>query len=131
MSLYFVVQTKTLFMKSLNLTAKDVEKVKKAAALISSSLENHHTIVEVAKAVQLPEKRLKYAFKQLMGHGLYGYLQLQRMEKAKALMLEGEKIKHIVPKVGYANEANFSKAFKKVYKELPTQWRKGVLAKTG
>ncbi len=116
-------------MKTLNLTAKDVEKIKKAAALITNSLAHHYTILEVAREVQMPEKRLKYAFKQLMGMGLYAYLQRQRMERAKALMLEGEKIKHIVPKVGYANEANFSKAFKKVFKELPTQWRKGVLAK--
>lgn len=118
-------------MKSLQLTAQDVAKIEQAAALISSSLDKHYTIIEIAKAVQLPEKRLKYAFKQQMGQGLYGYLQRQRMEHAKALMLEGIKIKHIVPLVGYANEANFSKAFKKVFKELPTQWRKGILSKTG
>lgn len=118
-------------MKTINLTAKDVEKIKKAAALITHSLARHYTILEVAREVQMPEKRLKYAFKQLMGMGLYAYLQRQRMERAKALMLEGTKIKHIVPQVGYANEANFSKAFKKVFKELPTQWRKGVLAKAG
>ena len=107
----------------LNLTEKDFEKIRETAAFITTAWNKHYTIGELARKIGLPEKRLKYAFKQHYGMGVYSYLRVKRMEKAKAMMLEGEKIKHIVPVIGYHNEGNFSKAFRKVAGVSPTEWK--------
>jgi AraC-like DNA-binding protein len=118
-------------MTAFKLTEKDFEKVHQTAAIITASLATHYTIGELAQKIQMPEKKLKYTFKYVYGLGLYSYLKHKRIEKAKALMLAGEKIKDIIPRIGYTNEGNFSKAFRKVVKELPIAWKKNQLARTG
>lgn len=118
-------------MVSYTLTEKDLEKIHQTASIITTALEKHYTIGVLARKVGMPEKRLKYGFKHVYGMGLYSYLRFERMEKAKVLMLEGEKIKHIIPRIGYHNEGNFSKAFHKVVKEPPTVWKKAQLGRTG
>lgn len=107
---------------------KDIEKIHQTASIITASLEKHYTIGELARKVAMPEKKLKYAFKQVYGMGLYSYLRFKRMEKAKELMLAGEKLKHIIPCIGYCNQGNFSKAFRKVVKKQPIAWKKRRLA---
>ena len=118
-------------MKPLKLSDRDLVKMSQAVALITASLKEHYTIGTIAKKIEMPEKKLKYAFMQIHGVGVFTYLRHRRLEKAKALMLQGIKIKDIVPQVGYSNETNFSKAFRKVFKELPAEWRKRTLGKTG
>lgn len=61
--------------------------------------------------------------------GLYAYLRHVRMEKAKALLLEGKPIKVIVNIIGYDNESNFCKAFRQLYQESPAKWTKKELKK--
>lgn len=118
-------------MKPINLSDKDLAKIHQAAAIITTSLTVHYTIGTVAQKIAMPEKKLKYGFMQTYGVGVFTYLRHKRLEKGKALMLQGLRIKDIAPQVGYSNETNFSKAFRKVYKELPGEWKKGQLGKTG
>lgn len=118
-------------MEPLRLSDKDLEKINQAVALITASLTMHYTIGTIAKKISMPEKKLKYAFMQIHGVGVFTYLRHRRLEKAKELIMQGVKFKDIVPQIGYCNETNFSKAFRKVYKQLPTEWRNKQLGKTG
>jgi AraC-like DNA-binding protein len=114
-------------MRVLEITAVDVERAKHAALIMEQCPRSHFPISQMAQKVKLPEKRLKAVFKQLYGMGLYAYLRQQRMEKAKELLMEGKSIKVIIYAIGYENESNFCKAFRKVHHESPLQWRKNEL----
>jgi AraC-like DNA-binding protein len=114
----------------IRLKDKDMAKLAKAEALITRSLDKHYTIVEIARMIQMPEKRLKWAFKHTYGMGLYTYLKTQRLLRAKVLMLEKKRVQEIIQEIGYTCESNFSKAFQKTFKERPSKWRKSQLAKT-
>ncbi|WP_315815637.1 helix-turn-helix domain-containing protein [Paraflavitalea speifideaquila] len=56
--------------------------------------------------------------------GVYSYLRLKRMEKAKELMKTGMPTRLIVEQIGYCYDSNFTKAFRKVYNETPAGWKK-------
>lgn len=98
-------------------------RVREVALLMQHSLKSHRTIAQWAERVKLPEKRLKKAFKEVYGMGLYTYLRDQRMEKAKIMLLDDRPIKAIIAAVGYKSEGNFSKAFRKVTGVLPSEWK--------
>lgn len=110
-------------MKVFVLTEADITRVKQIALLIQHSLKSHLTIAQWADKVKLPEKRLKRAFKEVHGMGLYSYLRQLRMEKAKDMLREDKPIKAIISTIGYKNEGNFSKAFRKVTGVSPTAWK--------
>ena len=110
-------------MTVLVLTAVDIERMHQAAAMMRLSLKSHFTIPQWAKKLNFPEKRLKRAFKKVHGTGLYAYLRQARMEKAKLMLRKDEPIKAIILTIGYTNEGNFSKAFRKVAGESPSAWK--------
>ncbi|MBO9561838.1 MAG: helix-turn-helix transcriptional regulator [Niastella sp.] len=110
-------------MKGFVLTEADIERVKEVAWIMQQSLKSHYTIAQWADKVKLPEKRLKRAFKEVHGAGLYTYLRNLRMEKAKEMLREDKPIKVIILYVGYKNEGNFSKAFRKVTGQTPRSWK--------
>ncbi|NII25822.1 helix-turn-helix transcriptional regulator [Pseudoflavitalea sp. X16] len=113
----------------IEITRTDIERAHHAALIMEQSLKSHFTIAQLAEKVMLPEKRLKAVFKKLYGVGLYTYLRQLRMEKAKALLLEGKPIKVIIHVIGYENESNFCKAFRNAFKESPRTWRRKEMKK--
>lgn len=113
------------------LSDKDLAKLARAEALITRSLDKHYTIIQIARMVQMPEKKLKWGFKQTYGMGLFTYLKMHRLQRAKVLMQEKKPLDEIVQEIGYAHPANFSKAFRKMFKEPPSVWRRGQLGRTG
>lgn len=110
-------------MKVFELSEVDIARVNQVALLIQHSIKSHYTIAEWAEKVKLPEKRLKRAFKEVHKTGLYSYLRHLRMEKAKLMLREDKPIKAIISAIGYKNEGNFSKAFRKVTGVSPTAWK--------
>lgn len=110
-------------MKVFELTEVDIARVNQVALLIAHSLKSHSTISQWAEKVKLPEKRLKRAFKEVYGTGLYSYLRQLRMEKSKEMLRDDKPLKAIISAIGYKNEGNFSKAFRKVTGVSPTAWK--------
>ncbi|NII25821.1 helix-turn-helix transcriptional regulator [Pseudoflavitalea sp. X16] len=105
------------------LNETDIERVKQAALMMQESPKLHFTIVQWAAKLRMPEKRLKRAFREVHGKGLYTYLRELRMEKAKQMLLEDIPIKAIIKTIGYKSEGNFSKAFRKTSGESPREWK--------
>lgn len=110
-------------MKVYEITDMDVEQVNQVAVMIRTNIKSHYTIAQWAKKVKMPEKRLKRAFKEIHGRGLYTYLRELRIEKAKEMLQADKPLKQIILVIGYKNEGNFSKAFRKVAGETPSAWR--------
>lgn len=113
------------------LTDMDIRSIRMASAIIQQSPKSHFTIPQLAEKVMLPEKKLKAAFKQVYGVGLYTYLRELRLEKAKQLLQEGRSIKIIIKSLGYKSESNFCNAFNKLYGETPGSWRKKNIMNPG
>ncbi len=111
-------------MESIHLTDSVKRSLDMVAITIQQSLSTHYTIPELAEKVMLPEKKLKAAFRQLFGMGIYQYLWELRMEKAKQLLLEKKSIQMITRSLGYKSESHFSKAFRNWSGETPTNWKK-------
>lgn len=116
-------------MRVMEITTTDIERARHAASIMEQCPKSHFPISQMAEKVMLPEKRLKAVFKKLYGMGLYAYLRHVRMEKAKALLLEGKSIKVIIHVIGFDNESNFCKAFRKMHHVSPRKWKQREMRK--
>lgn len=65
---------------------------------------------------------LQDAFKQECGIGIREYKLKQRMEAARKLLENGKAVKEIAFTLKYGTISSFSRAFKKYYKVVPTEW---------
>ena len=101
---------------------KDIASVYKAESIISANLQDHYTISELAKMVNISETKLKNNFKTVYGLPIYQYFQKARMRAARDV-LETNKysIKQVALELGYTNLSNFSTAFRKEFGILPSQ----------
>jgi AraC-like DNA-binding protein len=106
------------------ISAEDRQRMVRAKALIESNLSSPCSIIDLAQLVGTNDCYLKKHFKQAFGTTVYGYLQQKRMEKAKALLLEGKKkMTDIARSVGYKHASHFSTAFKKHFGYQPNKIR--------
>jgi AraC-like DNA-binding protein len=80
------------------------------------------TIVDLASYTSMSVSKLKSAFKQVYGSGIYEYYQKNRMQKARTMLLtQSHTVKEVGIQLGYTNLSNFSLAFKKEFGVLPSQ----------
>ncbi len=80
------------------------------------------TIASLAEKSGMSLSKLKSAFKRVYGTGIYEYYQKNRMQKARSMLLTGQyNVKEVGTQLGYSNLSNFSLAFKKEFKMLPSQ----------
>lgn len=103
----------------------DIECVNKAKAFIDADISWHITIAVLAHKSGIGETKLKKGFKQRFGSSVFNYLRIQRMVKAKLLLLEtGKPIKQIAKETGFMHANNFTKSFKAYYRVSPNRYRK-------
>ena len=113
-------KVETYFIKS-NI---DKQKLFEAREVLSSTIDNPPTIVELSKLVNLNEYKLKKGFKELFGTTVFGYIHKTRMTLAKRLLLGTEKsAKEVAYEAGYSSPQHFSKAFKKEFGQTPNSIR--------
>ncbi|MCG2614282.1 AraC family transcriptional regulator [Terrimonas sp. NA20] len=107
-----------------SISSEDKQRMLRAKELIESNLSSPCSIIDLAQLVGTNDCYLKKHFKQAFGTTIYGYLQQKRMEKAKALLLEGtKKMTEIARSVGYKHASHFSTAFKKHFGYQPNKIR--------
>jgi AraC-like DNA-binding protein len=109
---------------SSTISSEDKQRMLRAKEVIESNLSSPCSIIDLAQLVGTNDCYLKKHFKQAFGTTVYGYLQQKRMEKAKALLLEGKKkMTDIARSVGYKHASHFSTAFKKHFGYQPNKIR--------
>jgi AraC-like DNA-binding protein len=97
----------------------------KALALIHHQTDYPWTVAGLAEKVNMSRTGFAVRFSKLAGITPLDYLTKWRMEKAGALLLEGEaSLDEIARRVGYESGAAFSKAFKREMGTLPGLYRK-------
>lgn len=78
----------------------------------------------MAEAFHMNETYISTYFKQITGVSFGDYLQQLRMEKATALIRQGEmKVAAIAEAIGYTNDQTFRRAFKRVIGVSPSAYR--------
>jgi len=109
------------------LTFSDKEKIRQARSLLVQNLTETPTIQKLSRSVAINENKLKKGFKALFEKSIYNYLLTHKIEKAVELLEVGTlTMDEIAEKVGYADAAHFSRAFRKVKGIPPGQYRKGL-----
>ena len=100
----------------------DLESIRKARDIIGANIRYHYPISELARKVQLNERKLKIGFRLHFGTGPYQYLVSLRMNKGKELLKAGKSVEEVARLTGYKNSSGLSHAFKKQFGQSPRQW---------
>ena len=99
--------------------------VGKALALLHARPAHDWTIEQLGKEVGLSRSVLAERFADLVGMPPVNYLAKWRMQIAAGLLNGGNSsIAAIAAEIGYASEAAFSRAYKKVVGMPPSDWRR-------
>lgn len=80
------------------------------------------TLDQLAREVGLSRSALAERFTRFVGEPPMHYLTRWRMQLASGLLARGASVQAVAGEVGYASEAAFSRAFKKVVGAPPASW---------
>lgn len=104
------------------LTAPERDKLHHARALLLRQLSEPPSLAGLARACGLNEFSLKRGFRQLFGTSVGGFVQAQRLDEARHLLLAGDQtVAEIAYQLGYAHPQHFHRAFKKHFGLTPKQ----------
>lgn len=102
--------------------APERDKLHYARALLLRQLREPPSCAALARQCQLNEFSLKRGFRQLFGTSVGGFVQAQRLEAARHLLLGGgQTVAEIAYQFGYAHPQHFHRAFKKQFGCTPKQ----------
>ncbi len=103
--------------------------VGRALAALHASPSESWTVELLARAAGLARSSLAERFAELIGEPPMQYLARWRMQVAAGLLATThDGVAGIAARVGYASEAAFNRAFKKIVGVPPAKWRRGRTA---
>ena len=103
------------------LLPSDIERVREAGDVLIRNLENPPSLLELARQVGINKNKLNQGFQQVFGNSVFEYLRIRRLERARELLESKEKnVTEAAFEVGYAQQSNFTKAFKRHFGTNPT-----------
>ncbi|HET6567961.1 MAG TPA: AraC family transcriptional regulator [Rhodothermales bacterium] len=106
------------------LARRDVDRMYEARQVLLRRMADPPCLPELARLVGTNEFKLKRDFKAVFGKTVYDLLLEHRMEHARALLLDTDRlVADIAEEVGYAHGSHFSTAFKRVFGISPNQLR--------
>jgi len=104
----------------IDLRPADIQKIEFVKEHLLRNINNPGTLSEIAHIAGLNECKLKYGFKYLFGKTVFGFIHRERLNTAKAMILEsGLPMKSIAHSSGYRNVSNFATAFRKAFGYSP------------
>ncbi|MEM9137664.1 MAG: AraC family transcriptional regulator [Cyanobacteria bacterium P01_F01_bin.42] len=107
------------------LPANDIDRIYQAREILIRDMAQPPSLSELARHVQLNERKLKQGFRQAFGTTVFGYLYNHRMQQARELLEMGQlSIQEIAWCVGYASRSSFVAAFKKKFQTPPSLFQK-------
>jgi AraC family transcriptional regulator len=97
----------------------------RATEMLKANLDGQIALSQVARECKLSVSHFVRAFKQAVGQPPYRWLLEQRIESAKELLLHsGLPMVEIALKCGFADQACFIRAFRKLLDTTPGEWRR-------
>ena len=101
------------------------DKLHKIKRYIEYSYMENIGVAEVARHFGFERSYLYRMFKERYGIGIKEYIIKVRMDKACELLHSGYSVADTAALVGYSDQFNFSKGFKKHFGTSPTEYKKG------
>lgn len=102
---------------------------KRVSAHIDANLGDTIPVSRLAQLVTLSAGHFSRAFKQTFGDTPHGHVMRRRVEAAKAMMLKSaEPLSQIAYLCGFADQAHFSRTFRKLAGATPLAWRRAHYA---
>ena len=98
--------------------------VGQALAALHGEPGSDWTVEGLARLAGASRSVLAERFTALVGQPPMQYLALWRMQLASRLLRDGGQIGTVASTVGYESEAAFSRAFKKLVGQAPSEWRR-------
>jgi AraC family transcriptional regulator len=97
----------------------------RALDMLRANLDGQIGLSEVARECKLSVSHFVRAFKQAVGQPPYRWLLQQRIDTAKELLLHsGLPMVEVALKCGFADQACFIRAFRKLLDTTPGEWRR-------
>jgi AraC-like DNA-binding protein len=97
----------------------------RATEMLKANLDGQITLSQVARECKLSVSHFVRAFKQTIGQPPYRWLLQQRIDAAKELLLHSAlPMVDIALKCGFADQACFIRAFRKLLDTTPGEWRR-------
>jgi AraC family transcriptional regulator len=97
----------------------------RATEMLKANLDGQIALSQVAGECKLSVSHFVRAFKQTVGEPPYRWLLQQRIDAAKELLLHsGRPMVEIALKCGFADQACFIRAFRKLLATTPGEWRR-------
>ena len=121
---YLGVDTKKEEAAKCPFTSKTKNNIIMAKDILIKDLKSAPKIEDIAKALNISQKRLKAEFKAMYGLPIYGYYMNYKLEMAREMLeLKEKSISDISALVGYSTTSHFISAFKKKYHITPKQYQ--------
>ena len=111
--------------KAVDYSASQEEIVRNVHRYLTEHLSERITIEEISRKFLMNATTLKNVFKQVYGTTIAAHMRMHRLEQA-ALLLQTTKddIASIAQAVGYDSASRFTTAFREMYGETPTVFRR-------
>lgn len=104
------------------------EKIFKAREIILSRISSPPTIQELSLEIGMNQCYLKKGFKEIFSVTVYDFIQTERMNKAKMLLLSSDlSVSEIAGVIGFSSVSNFSNAFKKFAGVFPSELQSSII----
>jgi AraC-like DNA-binding protein len=103
-------------------TAREITAVRQVRTLLDQHLASPPGIQDLARRFGLNRTKLRSAFRELFGIGIWDYIHEQRMRSAYEQLARGDKsVSEIASSVGYNHLSNFTTAFRRHFGRPPSQ----------
>jgi AraC-like DNA-binding protein len=108
-------------------TYKENRGIKQTIELMQDSPSEKHDLDSLAKLAGMSKYHYLRSFKSMKGITPHAYLNILRVEKAKKLLLTtDEHLTDIAFECGFADQAHFTRSFRKLYAVNPKGLRKNI-----
>ncbi|KKO51235.1 response regulator [Paenibacillus sp. DMB20] len=97
--------------------------VQKIASLIEQEIDQDITLHTMADRLYVNSSYLSRLFKQEMGMAFSAYVLEQKMERAKRILQEGQKVYDAARQTGYRDVSYFTKVFRKYWGVNPGEFK--------
>ena len=105
--------------------ASQEEIIRRVHTYLTEHLSERITIEALSREFLMNTTTLKSAFKRVYGSSIAQHMKQHRMEAAAARLTQTQDdIAAIAKAVGYESQSRFTEAFREVYGEVPTEYRK-------
>jgi AraC-like DNA-binding protein len=99
----------------------------RAKEMLRSKFDGSMSIAEIAGACHLSRSYFIHAFRETTGQTPHRWLVAQRLERARALLMEFERpLADVAAACGFADQSHFTRVFTQSTGTPPGSWRRGM-----